>query len=116
MIHTPVHTISLTNLIPTLHLTLNETQSEFSEIHSNSLFNRTIRSAIQSIQNEISHLPQIVNFGILTRGMSETYRIYSIGPEIQNMGHILSPFSKTIHLFGDLMGCVHILETVLQHN
>ena len=116
MIRTPFHTISLTNLIPTLHLILYETQSEFSEIHSNSLFNRTIRSAIQSIQNEMNHLPQIVHFGIVTRGMSETYPIYSIGPEIQNMGHILSPFSKTVHLFGNLMGCVHILETVLQHN
>ena len=73
MIHTSFHLISLTNIIPPLHLTLSKTQSEFCEIHSNSLFNRTIRSTIQYTQNEMNYLPQIVNFGILTRGMSETY-------------------------------------------
>ena len=58
MIHIPVHTISPTNIIPTLHPTLLWTQSEFSEIHSNSLFNRTIRSTIQCTQDGINHYPK----------------------------------------------------------
>ena len=58
MIRTPFHPIFPANLTPTLHLTLYETQSEFSEIHPNSFSNRTIRSAIQSIQREANHHPK----------------------------------------------------------
>ena len=58
MIHTPFHPISLTNHIPTLHVTLYLTQSEFSEIHPNSLFTRTIRSTIQYPQGEMKYHPK----------------------------------------------------------
>ena len=57
MIHTPTHLYCPTNPIPTLHLTLYYTQSEFSEIHPNSLSNRAVRSAIQHIQREVNQHP-----------------------------------------------------------
>ena len=58
MIHTSFQPVSPTNPIPTLHLTLSKTRREFSEIHSNSLFNRTTHSTIQYPQCEINHYPK----------------------------------------------------------
>ena len=58
MIHTSTHLMFPTNTIPTLHPTLYETQSEFSEIHPNSFSNRALRSIIQSIQRKVNQHPK----------------------------------------------------------
>ena len=57
MIHTPTHLYCPTNPISLSHPTLHSTQDEFSQIHPNSLSNRTIRSIIQFIQRKANHHP-----------------------------------------------------------